>query len=239
MTVPFDFPATTQRVVPMNAVLIVDTETTGTNPLTDRAIEVGAVLWSVLHATTIATYSMLIAHSKNPAQMINGIPESALAEGASSESVWMRLSGFVERADAIVAHNADFDRQFTPMNWDQGKTWICSMNDIDWPQQSGSRALTAIMLAHGLGVSHAHRAITDCLHIARLLERCHEMGHDVRDMLVHAARPKGLYRAKVSYEDREKARLSGFRWDPDKRGWFRNMAIEDIGALPFSVEKVA
>lgn len=239
MTVPFDF-KTTERAMQMDTVLILDTETTGTAaPPKDRIVEAGAVLWSVRFATTIATYSMLVEGPTNPATHINGIPEAALCEGATEASVWDRLGGFVSHADALVAHSCDFDRQFTPAGWDQGKPWICSMNDIDWPVQSGSRSLTAIMLAHGLGVSHAHRAITDCLHIARLLERCHEMGHDVRDMLVRAARPKARFRAKVSYDDREKARVAGFRWDGEKKIWWRKMAVEDAKALPFPVEQLA
>ena len=191
----------------MKAVLLLDTETTGLTA-SDRVVEVGAVLWSVEHRTTIASYSTLVDGPSNAARHINGIPPEALGEGADESSVWERLGGWLERADALVAHQAEFDRRFTPAGWDQSKPWICSMNDIEWPQATSSKSLVAILLQHGLGVSHAHRALTDCQHIARLLERCHEMGFDVEDMLNQAARPKVMVRAMVSYEDREKASSS-------------------------------
>jgi DNA polymerase III subunit epsilon len=223
----------------MKSILILDVETTGVlPPPKDRVVEIGVVLWSVEHRTTVAQYSSLVEGPANPAHHANHIPESSLSEGAPEASVWERLSPWLARADALVAHQCEFDRRYTPPGWDQGKPWICSMNDIEWPQHSGSKALVAILLQHGLGVTHAHRALTDCQHIARLFERCHEMGFDVRDLLVQGARPKGKFVAKVSYYDRDKAKLSGFRWNGDTKQWIRSMAIEDAGALPFPVERI-
>lgn len=222
----------------MKAVLILDTETTGLTA-SDRVVEVGAVLWSVQHATTIACYSTLVDGPANPARHINGIPPEALGEGADESAVWERLSGWLSRADALVAHQADFDRKFAPSGWDCGKPWICSMNDIEWPQHSSSKSLVNILLQHGLGVSHAHRALTDAQNIARLLERCYDMGHDVEDMLRQAARPKVFIQALVSYEERDKAKASGFAWDKDTKRWTRWVSIENAGSFPFDTMTVS
>lgn len=221
----------------MKAVLILDTEASGLLP-TDHVVEIGVVLWSVEHATTIASYSSLVDAPSNAAHHVNRIPPTALAEGASAASVWERLSAWLDRADALVAHGADFDRKFAPAGWDKGKPWICSMTDIEWPQHSSSRSLVSILLQHGLGVSHAHRALTDCEMIARLLERCHEMGHDVRDMLCRGARDKGLFQAVVSYDDREKAKACGFTWDKAASRWTRRVALEDVSAFPFPLRRL-
>jgi DNA polymerase-3 subunit epsilon len=220
----------------MKAVLILDTETSGLGP-SDRVVEIGAVLWSVSHATTIASYSTLVDGPSNGAHHINGIPPASLVEGADEAAVWERLSGWLARADAICAHNADFDRRFAPKGWDCGKPWIDTM-DVEWPQHCTSKALVNIVLQHGLGVSHAHRALTDCELIARLLERVAELGHDVEDMLRLAARPKVLVRAIVSYEDREKASACGFRWDKESKMWTRKVCMEDANAFPFAVEQL-
>jgi DNA polymerase-3 subunit epsilon len=222
----------------MKAVLILDVETTGLGP-NDRVVEVGAVLWSVLNKTTVASYSSLVDGTSNAAQHVNGIPPAALAEGADEASVWQRLSLWLARADALVAHSAEFDRGFTPKGWDQGKPWICSMHDIEWPQHSSSKSLVAMLLQHGLGVSHAHRALTDCGNIARLLERCAEMGHDVEDMLRQAARPKILYRAVVSFAEKDAARAAGFTWNATTKQWTRKLCEENATAFPFKTEKVA
>lgn len=222
----------------MKAVLILDVETSGL-ATTDRVVEVGAVLWSVQHRTLVAAYSTLVDGPGNAAHHVNGIPPASLTEGADEASVWARLSGWLLRADALVAHNADFDRGHTPVGWDTGKPWVCSMADVEWPQHSSSRSLTAIMLTHGLGVSHAHRALTDCMGIARLFERCSEMGHDVEDMLRQAARPKFLYRADVSYAERAKASAAGFSWNAATKMWTKKVAEENASAFPFRTERVA
>jgi DNA polymerase III subunit epsilon len=223
----------------MNAILVLDTETTGVAPPpASRVVEVGVILWSVTHATTIAQYAMLVDGPSNPAHYINRIPPAALSEGASEGSVWERLTPWVTRADAIVGHSCRFDRQFVPNGWDQGKPWICSMSDIEWPQYSSSRSLIAICLAHRLGVEKAHRALTDCDLIVRLLERCHEMGHDVRDMLTQASRPKALYQALVTYDERDKAKASGFEWDASSKRWLRMICPENANAFPFRTQRV-
>jgi len=220
----------------MRSVLILDTEATGTER-DARVVEVGVVLWSVQHATRIAAYSSLVDGATNPAKHVNGIPEAALADGADEAAVWERLRPWVARSDAIVAHGCEFDRKFTPPAWDQGRPWICSMDDIAWPL-STKRKLVELCLDHGLGVARAHRALTDCELVERMLERCHELGHDVEDMLRQAARPKGLFRACVSYEQRELAKASGFRWNDVLKRWERRLFEEDANAFSFRVERV-
>ena len=61
---------------------------------------------------------------------------------------------------------------------------------------------------------------------------------DLPRLFAQAVRPKGVFRASVSYEDRHLAKDSGFRWDSEARIWFRKMAIEDAGILPFPVVKI-
>lgn len=216
--------------------LILDTETTGTSA-TDRVIEVGVILWSVQHATRIAAYSTLVEGPANPARHVNHIPPEALVDGADEASVWERLAPWCARSDAIVAHSCEFDRKFTPSGWDGGKPWICSMNDIEWPH-SRSKKLVDIVLDHGLGVARAHRALTDCELIERTLERCHDMGFQVEDMLSRAIRPKALFQALVSYDDRKKASDCGFAWDKPTKRWLKRLPIEDAPAFPFPVERV-
>lgn len=60
-------------------VLIVDTETNGTEPTKDQMIEIGAILYSVEHRTTLCQLSFLLeGASHNNCEHINGIPFAAL-----------------------------------------------------------------------------------------------------------------------------------------------------------------
>ncbi len=222
----------------MKEVLVLDTETGGLDP-SDPVVEIGAAVYLVETNAMLVAYSSLVNGTSNAAHHINGIPPAALIEGADEAAVWARLTPWVERADAIIAHNAEFDRGHTPPGWDMGKPWICSRIDIVWPQYSSSRKLVDIMLAHGLGVSHVHRALADVISIVRLFERCAEMGHSVDDMLTLAMRPKFLYRALVSYNQKDQARACGFSWNATSKWWTRRLVEEDASAFPFEVVKVA
>jgi DNA polymerase-3 subunit epsilon len=95
----------------------------------------------------------------------------------------------------------------------------------------------SIALAHGVAVTSAHRAINDCLLLARLLERVDE---DVDDLLhlalQRASRPKAEFIARTAYKDKDLVKAAGFHWNGTV--WSRYMAVEDAEKLPFDVVTV-
>lgn len=233
----------------MKNVLILDTETDGIDPETNRVLEVGAVLYSLEHATILGCYSALIKGEGNAAEHVNRIPPAALIDARAPNDVWAVVDRWARKADAFVAHNAAFDRGFTPAQVASVLPWICTCHDIEWPGSKvsspidGARtrpgvSLVATALEHGVGVASAHRAITDCLLLARLFERVHEMGHDVPAMLARGLRPKARFVVADSNFDEKRnalAKAAGFRWE--KPHWVRTMAIEDADTLPFAVRQ--
>lgn len=224
----------------MKNVLIVDTETTGVDHDTDQVIEVGAILYSVEHATMLQAFSSLIYAKENPAESINRIPAAALrASSETAEGVWTIVGALAQVADAYLAHNADFDRAFFPARMAERLPWICTKRDIQWPKATRPElSLVPLALEHDLGVSVAHRALADCDLIARLLTRCAELGHDLEAMLRRGLRPKVTLMACVSYEDREKAKAAGFHWNAGRKQWLRRMVEEDAVELGFPVRIV-
>jgi DNA polymerase-3 subunit epsilon len=151
-----------------------------------------------------------------------------------------------QHADAIVAWGAEFDRGFVQVAFGgpvlrQGQPipWVCAMNHVAWPRPSSSRKLTQVVLAHDLGVSHAHRAAVDVDMVARVLTRARELGCNLEilleDSLKESQRPRGRVVALVNYEDREKAKSAGFRWDKEKQEWWRVMPLDEAPALGFPV----
>lgn len=214
----------------MRTVLILDTETTGLGP--DAAvIEVGAILYSVEHATVLRAFSSLIRADSNAAEAVNRIPAAALVDALDPAAVWSEVSVMALhwKVEAILAHNAAFDRSFTPPDSALlDFSWICTKSDLTWPKQTRPESsLVPLALDHDLGVAVAHRALADCDLIARLLMRCAELGHDVAAMLARGLRPKVTLMACVSYDDREKAKAAGFRWDAPTKRWLRRMVEED------------
>jgi DNA polymerase-3 subunit epsilon len=222
----------------MKTILILDTETTGIDPATSTTIEVGVILYSVEHGTSLMSYASLLEAKENPAEAINRIPAAALG-GHNASQAWADVETMADRADAIVAHRAEFDRGFVTQHLRDVKPWICSKFDLEWPRGKPGESLVQLALEHDLGVAYAHRALADCDLLARLFTRVREMGVDVAEMLRRALRPKADFVALVSYEDRELAKKAAFQWDGIARQWKRRMFLEDVDKLPFRVRQVA
>ncbi len=241
MSLP-DFSATaSQGAQPaLERLLILDTETTALDPKEGQCIEVGAVLFHVASRSVLTQVSFLLPCVANSAEPINGIPAAV----SQLEQPWREaLSCFLAMAaaaDAILAHNAAFDQQW----FGRGslpsleKPWICSMEDIRWPPERHLRAVPSVRdlaIAYGVPVWAAHRALTDCIYLVQVLERCEDLGQ-----LLQAARePRQLYRAQLSYNDRQQAKEAGFRWnEPVPGAWSKRLSAREAAALPFPVQPV-
>jgi len=139
-----------------------------------------------------------------------------------------------------LAHNASFDKQWFGLGSLPvlKKPWLCSMEDIRWPQERQLRSTPSVRdlaLAYGVPVWAAHRALTDCIYLAQVFERC----ADLEDLLLQAMEPRRLYRARLSYEERHKAREAGFRWNQPVTGaWSRRLSEREVALLPFPVAPV-
>ena len=78
----------------MRRALLLDTETTGLDPTTDRVIEVAVILFDLELGCPIESYASLIQASGNAAESANGIPPAALAVDQAAHAAW-RVAGDV------------------------------------------------------------------------------------------------------------------------------------------------
>lgn len=220
--------------------LILDTETSG---LEDSAalIEVGAILYSVESQCSLQELSTLLPAEGNEAEAINRIKPQSLREMIDLGTFHARemLTGMSKSADVYVAHNAEFDSKRilgdTSFLSLASLPWVCTMADFKWPlatKEQGS--LINLALDYGIGVASAHRALTDCRLISALFDRA----DDLQSMFRVAMRPKAVFQALVSYDDREKAKAAGFKWNGGDKSWTRSLALEDAEQLGFPVRKI-
>ena len=222
--------------------IFLDTETTALRPEDGQCIEVGAILFAVAPRTVLTQVSFLLPCEQNPAEAINGIPALASRIGQPWEVALDCFNAMVEHCDAVLAHNAAFDRQWFAAGHGPLKPirrpWICSMDDMRWPpglQLKSSPSVRDLALAHGVPVWAAHRALTDCTYLAQVLERC----EGLEGLLQAALEPRTLFRAKLSYSERHRAKEAGFRWnDPVQGAWSRRLSAREAQALPFPVQAV-
>lgn len=225
---------------------IIDTETTGLDPKESELIEVAIVNYDTEINDIIGAMSFLIDCENKEAVKettpIHGItPELLNAHGWAKQTAMDFTGKYIKSSQAIFAHNADFDRQ-----WFEGydniylKPWVCSCDDFPWPNYSSSKSLASIALAHGIGVCAAHRALDDTMTLARVFKRVGELSSDgnLVSHVEYSMRPKATYQANVSFNDRDKAKQAGFRWDPEKKIWWRRMVIEDAENLSFPIQEI-
>ena len=223
----------------MKRILLFDVESTSLSPNDGDCIELAAVVFSLEHMCVVKAYSTVLRTGKpNPIENINHIPGGVLDDGTAPAQAWASMETWSKSCDYVVGHYCEFDKQWVPQACSSllAKQWIDTGN-CTWPRQAKpGENLVALCLNHGVGVVDPHRALNDCLLLAMLLRRVHELGHDVQAILAQDLRPKAVFEAMVSYEDREQAKAAGFHWEDRK--WTRRMAIEDAERLPFPVREV-
>ncbi|MGB1000475.1 MAG: 3'-5' exonuclease [Prochlorococcaceae cyanobacterium] len=229
--------------VSADQLLILDTETTGLDPEVDQVLEVGAILFSVPQRAVLAQLSFLLPVEANAAEPLNGIRAGATQAPQPWQPSLQLLQQFASCAQLAVAHNAAFDRQWFGHGAlpDLPLPWLCAMEDIHWPADRLLRprpSVRDLALAYGVPVWAAHRALTDCIYLAQVFERCDQL----EQLIAEGREPRHLYRAQVSYDERHLAREAGFRWnDPVHGAWSRRLSERQLEALklPFNVVPVA
>lgn len=230
----------------LSTVLIVDTETTGLLPGTDHVIEVAGILFSLEHRSVIRSFSGVLSHHENPAEAINRIPAAIIAHEHTDVigDAWGHVSELIDEAllrgdSAFVAHRAEFDRAFFPSHLAARMPWVCSKFDLEFPRSKVGDSLVQVAVSHDVPVIAAHRAMTDCDLIARLLARVADLGCDMQAMFERAMRPKARFVSLAPFEEKDVVKANGFQWDPAAKIWSRTMAVEDAGKLPFQVRREA
>jgi len=220
--------------------LILDTETTGLDPQRDRCIELGAVLFDLPRRSVLSQVSLLLPCEQNAAQAVNGIDPELTQQPQPWQQGLQWFEALLASADLVVAHNAAFDRQWFGMAPLPAidKPWLCTMEDIRWPADRNLRANPSVRdlaLAYSVPVWAAHRALTDCIYLAQVFERC----SDLEQLVQQGLEPRRLYRARLSYEERHRAREAGFRWnEPVSGAWSRRLSEREAALLPFPVVPV-
>lgn len=157
----------------------IDVETTGLNPATDEIIELSIVLFEFDRETAqihgvIEEYTGLREPSvpiSAEASSVNGIRFKDVA-GRSLDH--QRVTELIDRAEFLVAHNANFDLMFVGKMFDiaWGKNWFCSMRGVNWKKKGfSSRKLQYLLDVHGIRDGVRHRADSDVRNAILLLSQ--------------------------------------------------------------------
>lgn len=162
--------------------VVLDFETTGLSSLEDEIVEVAAVC--VRNFIPVGEFHSLVRPTKSipkEAMAVHGITDEMVADAPPLAEILPRLMEFIGNR-TIVAHNARFDLGFLQQaslkilgrQFENPSIDTLSLSRENMPSLR-SHALTALARDLKIDLTHAHRAMNDCLATIALFQRIEEI----------------------------------------------------------------
>lgn len=226
-------------------VLGIDLETTGLNPADDVDVitEVGAILWDIVDNKPIALLSETVelepGRTLSPEIMsLTGItPGMVRAPIAKPEPVVLdELGKLAAMAGYYCAHNAPFDRGFLGVALERNfmslpvRPWIDTSVDVPYPPRIRTRNLTHLAADHGFLNPLSHRAVFDVATMLKVLSL-----YSFDDVLLLNRSPSIKLIGTHGRDQNDDAKACGFRWDGERKEWFRIVKAATLPSLKITV----
>jgi DNA polymerase III subunit epsilon len=184
--------------------LVLDVETTGLGPDQDEIIELALKLFSyrtdtgeILDIKDESAFlreplSQSAKRNYNRAFQVHGIEYDTVRGKTFNDT---EIIKYFTYADAVIAHNASFDRSFLYRMYPQINelNWYCSMRSIPWKKYGfpNSKLLTLLQM-HRITEYQTHRAMDDITYLMELLNKTNPSGDFyMRDLI--SSRPMRKY----------------------------------------------
>lgn len=215
-----------------------DFETTGFDNKKDRIIEVGAVVWDWERKAPLQMLSQICWQDSIPPKLsqeiqdVTGIIDSDIQQfGTATSHALEQLMLMSMGCEAVFAHNFPFDDGFLMaecerlgMKYQLRGTKVDTVTDCPYNHiKHKSKSLTHLCATHGFLNPFAHRAVTDALAMMTVASN-----YDLDVILERAQSPNVTMVARVSFEQKDKAKAAGFHWQPESKEWTRKMKEIDL-----------
>ena len=215
--------------------IILDTETTGLDHRADEIIELGMIKFEFDTAGQIFRVVDEFQGFREPLLPIT--PEITKITGITMDMVSGqsidpdKVEAFISDTVIVIAHNAAFDRPFCEKPWKgfAGKSWACSMSEIDWQAQGFEGQMLGYILA-GCGLFHdGHRAVEDCRALLEILARPLPSGALTLKQLLDRARlaTVRIWAEGAPFSKKDILKARDYRWsdgsDGGRKSWWRDV----------------
>ena len=223
------WPVTNDPVAPEITVAVIDCETTGFDPEEETIIELALALVTVDANGRICNIIRKGEGQNDPGRPIppkitalTGITDADVAGKIFSSDAFAEL---MLTADAVLAHNAGFDRPFLErlIPGVEHLPWICSLANVDWQSHGFDGAkLGHLLYQIGLFAPKAHSALADVEALVNLLAHRLPSGRTVMaEALQNAELPTVKIEAiDAAYSQKTALRRRGYRWKPQRGNWW-------------------
>ena len=228
--------------------IVLDVETTGTNPDTDEIIELAMLPFRFSPDGRIFDVLDAFDELQEPTSGVVP-PEITRITGITTEMVRGKTislenaSKIAAPAAIVIAHNARFDRRFVEKAFPvfSTKAWACSMTEIPWREEQ-FEGLKLEYLAMKSGFFYdAHRAEADCRASLELLSRpLPQSGELALSVLLQNARKSTcrVWAENSPFDFKDILKARGYRWNAGDNGkprsWYRDVSEDElVGELAF------
>ena len=215
-----------------NVGVAIDVETTGLDPRNDVVTELAMRRFRYDDGGRITMIGRPWTWLEDPARPLS--PEVVHLTGLTDEMLEgqeideVAATRLLSSADLVIAHNASFDRPRVEARLENaaGLCWACSCAEIDWRRHGfDGRSLGHLLVQAGM-FNGAHRAADDVDSLIALLRHEVAPGRTALAELVERSFQDGwIVRAVgAAFDLKDQLRARGYRWDPDAKAWWREVA---------------
>lgn len=218
---------------PLRGVFI-DCETTGLDPEVDKIIQLAIVPFTFWPDGTVCASEEAVVFHEDPGTPLS--PFISKLTGLTDDDVRdcripdVRVFEIIAGAAIIVAHNAEFDRQFLEKRFPTFETmrFGCSQTDVPWLDNGyTSNKLEWLAFKHMGAFFDAHDAATDAYMGIHLLAS--QVGaRSGMSYMLDAARTKWvrLYAVNTPYDSRHVLKARGYIWRNGDDGQPKSWSID-------------
>lgn len=225
-----DWPTKPPSDTPVRRLIVLDTETTGLDPMRHSIVEVSAARVAIDPDGRIAAVERVRTGLQDPGHPlsdtirdITGLRDEDLAGQSIDPDA---LAAFLNSGEAVVAFNAGFDRPFVEGMLPAGTSlpWCCAMRDIPWRTlgfEPGSQGYLLCQCGYYNPV--AHRAKDDVLSLVQLMAHESEDGETVALKMLAAidGRQWRFEATGAGYNQRHELKDRGYRWSAQNKLWHK------------------